>query len=270
MFISPMLLESTKDPFDDDSYITELKFDGIRLVLSKFNNQIKLYTRHKNEVSSKFPELLNLDVPGGTVLDGEVIVTDADGSPDFEAVMERFMSNKSPHKIVYCIFDVIYSNGQSIASKPLTQRKEALKALGINHPNAFVLEGIKGNGVSYFSMVKEKGLEGIVLKKANSSYEIGRRSKNWIKVINYDFTEVLITGYSRKDIKFLLTYQDGTPAGMMEFMPKPERHKFHLMKKLTSETEDFVFIEPIHCKVKHRFRTKHGKLRLPSFVSWRE
>ncbi|MGG0878078.1 ATP-dependent DNA ligase [Bacillus inaquosorum] len=270
MFISPMLLESTKDPFDDDSYITELKFDGIRLELSKFNNQIKLYTRHKNEVSSKFPELLNLDVPDGTVLDGEVIVIGADGSPDFEAVMERFMSNKSPHKIVYCIFDVIYSNGQSIASKPLTQRKEALKALEINHSNAFVLEGIKGNGVSYFSMVKEKGLEGIVLKKANSLYEIGRRSKNWIKVINYDFTEVLITGYTQKDIKFLLTYQDGTPAGMMEFMPKSERHKFHSVKIITSETEDFVFIEPISCKVKHRFRTKHGKLRLPSFVSWRE
>lgn len=270
MFISPMLLESKKEPFDDDSYITELKFDGIRLELSKFNNQIKLYSRHKNDVSRKFQELLNLDVPDGTVLDGEVIVMGADGSPDFEAVMERFMSNNSPHKIIYCIFDIVYSNGQSIASMPLTQRKEVLKSLEINHPNAFVLEGIKGNGVSYFNTVKEKGLEGIVLKKANSAYDIGRRSKSWIKIINYDFTEVLINVYTRKDIKFLLSFQDGTPAGVMEFMPKSERHKFHLMKKLTSETEDFVFIEPIHCKVKHRFMTKHGKLRLPSFVSWRE
>lgn len=270
MFVSPMLLASRKEPFDDDSYICELKFDGIRIVLSKFNNQIKLYTRHNNEVSSKFPELLNLDVPDGTVLDGEIIVTGADGSPDFEAVMERFMSNKSSYKIVYCIFDVIYSNGQSLASKQLAQRKELLNGLEINHPNAFILEGIRGNGVSYFNTVKEKGLEGIVLKKANSAYEIGKRSKIWIKVINYDFTEVLITGYTRKDVKFLLSYQDGTPAGMMEFMPMSERQKFHSTKKLKSETEEFVFIDPISCSVKHRSMTKHGKLRLPSFVSWRE
>lgn len=42
MFVSPMLLHSIKEPFDDENYITELKFDGIRLILSKFDNQIKL------------------------------------------------------------------------------------------------------------------------------------------------------------------------------------------------------------------------------------
>ncbi|MCY9457254.1 ATP-dependent DNA ligase, partial [Bacillus inaquosorum] len=95
MFVSPMLLHSIKEPFDDKNYITELKFDGIRLILTKFVNQIKLYTRHNNEVTSKFPELLDLDIPDGTVLDGEVIVAAPDGAPDFEAVMERFMSKKS-------------------------------------------------------------------------------------------------------------------------------------------------------------------------------
>lgn len=92
LFVSPMLLHSIKEPFDDDSYIAELKFDGIRLILSKFNDQIKLFTRHNNEVTSKFPELLDLDIPNGTVLDGEVIVAARDGASDFEAIMERFMS----------------------------------------------------------------------------------------------------------------------------------------------------------------------------------
>jgi DNA ligase 1 len=68
-----MLLTKTDHPFDDDEYITELKLDGIRLILSKFNNQIKLYTRHNNEVTSKFSELLNLDIPNGVILDGEII-----------------------------------------------------------------------------------------------------------------------------------------------------------------------------------------------------
>ncbi|UJE04060.1 ATP-dependent DNA ligase [Bacillus subtilis] len=269
MFVSPMLLHSIKEPFNDEYYITELKFDGIRLILSKFDNQIKLYTRHNNEVTSKFPELLDLDIPDGTVLDGEVIVAAPGGAPDFEAVMERFMSKKSALKIVYCVFDVIYKDGQSIAAKPLTERKTVLNSLELDHPNVFVIEGIQGNGLAYFNLAKEKNLEGIVIKKANSPYEINKRSHNWLKVINYDYTEVLITGYTKNDIKFLLSYPDGTAAGFMEFMPNAERSKFHSMKQVKSESDEFVFIEPILCKVKHRFKTKHGKLRIPSFDSWR-
>lgn len=64
-----MLLHKSDEPFDDENYITELKLDGIRLILSKFDNRIRLWTRHKNEVTAKFPELLNLDwLPNGTVL----------------------------------------------------------------------------------------------------------------------------------------------------------------------------------------------------------
>ncbi len=80
-----MLLQKSDRPFDDDEYITELKLNGIRLILSKCNGSIKLYTRHKNEVTFKFPEVLKLDLPDGTVLDGEIVVTDSHGKPDFEA-----------------------------------------------------------------------------------------------------------------------------------------------------------------------------------------
>lgn len=270
MFVSPMLLHSIKEPFDDDGYITELKFDGIRLILSKFNDQIKLYTRHNNEVTSKFPELLDLDIPNGTVLDGEIIVAAPGGAPDFEAVMERFMSKKSAHKVVYCVFDVVYIDGHSIANKPLTERKSMLSDLNLDHDNVFVIEGLQGNGLAYFNLAKEKHLEGIVLKKANSPYEINKRSHSWLKVINYDYTDVLITGYTKEDIKFLLSYPDGTAAGFMEFMPNAERSKFHSMKHVKSETDEYVFVEPVLCKVKHRFKTKHGKLRIPSFESWRD
>ena len=66
MFISPMPLHKTEQPFEDDNFITEL--DGIRLILSKFDDRIKLYTRHTNEVTKKFPELLQLDIQDGTIL----------------------------------------------------------------------------------------------------------------------------------------------------------------------------------------------------------
>jgi hypothetical protein len=68
VFVSPMLLQRVEQPFDDESYITELKLDGIRLILSKFDKKVRIYTRHNNEVTAKFPELLTIDIPDGTVL----------------------------------------------------------------------------------------------------------------------------------------------------------------------------------------------------------
>lgn len=156
-----------------------------------------------------------------------------------------------------------------IAVKPLSERKNLLYSLELHHPNVFVISGIQGDGLSYFNLIKEKNLEGIVLKRANSPYEINKRSHNWLKVINYEYTEVLITGYTKEDIKFLLSYLDGSSAGFMEFMPREERSKFHSMKQVKSESDENVFIDPIVCTVKHRFKTKHGKLRIPSFESLR-
>lgn len=92
--------------------------------------------------------------------------------------MEHFISKKSAHKIVYCVSNVICKDGQSIASKPLTVRKTVLNSLELNHPNVFIIEGIQGNGLTYFALAKEKNLEGIVLKKANFSYEINKHSHN--------------------------------------------------------------------------------------------
>jgi ATP-dependent DNA ligase len=89
-----MLLHKSDYPFEDDNYISELKLDGFRTILAKFDDKVRIYTRHNNEITSRFPELANLPIHNGTVLDGEIIVTDNLGRPDFEAVMERFMSRK--------------------------------------------------------------------------------------------------------------------------------------------------------------------------------
>ncbi|MBT2639433.1 hypothetical protein [Bacillus sp. ISL-39] len=71
-----MLLHKSNHPFDDDKYITELKLDGFRLILTKFEDKVRLYLRHNNEVTSKFPELHQVDIPKGMVLDGQIVVTD--------------------------------------------------------------------------------------------------------------------------------------------------------------------------------------------------
>jgi DNA ligase 1 len=89
MFISPMLLHKTDEPFDHDDYVSELKMDGFRLIYSYIEDK-KLYTRHHTDITTRFPELLNLNIPKGTVLDGEVVITDSSCKPDFKSVMSRF------------------------------------------------------------------------------------------------------------------------------------------------------------------------------------
>ncbi len=67
MFIKPMLLHASKEPSMEKDYICETKFDGVRLILSKFNGDVKLFTRHNNEVTANFKELIDIDIPDGTI-----------------------------------------------------------------------------------------------------------------------------------------------------------------------------------------------------------
>ncbi|PFP29426.1 ATP-dependent DNA ligase [Bacillus sp. AFS073361] len=273
MFFSPMLLQKTNEPFNDDSYITELKLDGIRLILSKFDNKVKLYTRHNNDVTAKFPELLTIDIPNGTVLDGEIIVSDSSGKPDFETMMSRFQSKRNNLEnctLSYVVFDVIQYKGKSVSRLLLMDRKQLLDEI-ITQDTSLVakVKYIEGNGSAYFDLVRQQGLEGIVLKRKDSRYEVGKRSQSWLKVINYQYDDVMITGLRKGEFGLLLSFVDGKPAGLMEFMPPSERKILYNKKKVVTEDDKFTFIEPINCRVKYRNLTKAGFLRIPSFVQWK-
>jgi DNA ligase 1 len=275
MFISPMLLHKTDEPFDHDDYITELKMDGFRLTYSYIEDK-KLYTRHNTDITNRFPELLNLNIPTGTVLDGEVIITDSSGKPDFEAVMSRFsMFNSDKVKylakhepVSLVVFDVLYHKGEKVIHLPLYKRKEILdEIISVNTPILSKVMSIESNGTTLFELIKEQNLEGIVLKKKDSTYEIGKRSHSWLKVINYQYANVFVNGYRKDKFGWLLSYGDGNYAGIMELgVPKEERNKVYRMAK-NGENDKFVFIEPISCNVKYRNITKTGLLRLPSLVS---
>lgn len=272
MFVSPMLLNKIDTPFEDENYLTELKLDGIRLILSKFNHSIKLYTRHKNEVTSKFPELLTIDIPDGTVLDGELIVPGENGKPDFEAMMERFQSTRSVHAIQFCVFDIIYYKGEKVTPLPLVERKKLIAdVLPKDNHHIVEVQWLLGNATQYFELIKQNSLEGIVLKKSDSKYDIDKRSQNWLKLINYSYENVLITGMRKGEFGLHLSFMDGRYAGMMEFIPKEDRKLIyqHAKKITIEETEkQIIFKEPMECRVKYRNLTKNGRLRIPSFNQW--
>jgi DNA ligase 1 len=143
------------------------------------------------------------------------------------------------------------------------------KIIPSDNPNIATVMWMQGNGCAYFDLVKQNDLEGIVLKKIdNSPYEIGKRSHSWLKVINYQYENCYITGLRKDEFGLLLSFLDGNPAGLIEFMPPDDRKKLYSMCKVNSENDKFRFIEPIKCRVKYRNLTKQGRLRIPSFVDW--
>ncbi|MDQ0971507.1 ATP-dependent DNA ligase [Neobacillus niacini] len=169
MFINPMLLHKTDEPFNHDDYVSELKMDGFRLIYSYIEEK-KLYTRHHTDITTRFPELLNLDIPKGTVLDGEVVITDSSGRPDFEAVMSRFsvfnsekVKHLAKHELVsFVAFDVQYHNGEKVTHLPLYERKEILdEVIPVNTSILSKVMCLKAAVLPSLNSLRSKTLKGL-------------------------------------------------------------------------------------------------------------
>ncbi|MGM0924687.1 MAG: RNA ligase family protein [Bacillota bacterium] len=271
MYISPMLLHKSDEAFTNPDFLCELKLDGIRLTLSKFEGKVRLYTRHNNEVTAKFKELHHIDIPDGTILDGEIIVSDHKGRPDFEAMMERFQSSRVQQEIQFCVFDILYYKNKNMMSKPLYERKALLQEVLPSNEHIVFVQHLEGHGEQYFNLVKEQGLEGIVLKRKDSKYSPATRSNDWLKVINYQYEDITITGLRKNKFGVLLSFEDGSPAGIMEFMKPSDRKKLYSEYKrlVVNESSDYIYLKPkLKGVVKYRNLTRKGFLRIPSFEHW--
>ncbi|MGQ7886874.1 ATP-dependent DNA ligase [Paenibacillus sp. WC2504] len=272
MFIPPMLLQYAKnnEPFDCISTFAELKWDGIRLIVSNMK-ELNLYTKNTN-ATAKYPELHNPPIPKGTILDGEIVVLDEQGRADFEATNGGFRSSKKRKPVVYMAFDILYHQGLDVTGLPLIQRKQLLEETLQETDHYRIVRPINGSAKDFFDIVCQHGLEGIVLKKKDSKYEKGVRSWSWQKVINYQKAEVYITGYSKKESSWLLGYPDGEsirPIGTLELgiTQSARESMWPVFQSFKSgESKDHVYIKPlVRCKVKYRDWYKSGAMRLPVF-----
>lgn len=281
MFISPMLLQTAPGPFSHSDFIYEPKIDGHRLIYSQQSGKIRLYTRHDNDCTRQYPEL-QLPFDDDIVLDGEVACVDpATGVSDFEAVMSRFQSRRAD-KILkltstlpafYAIFDILQYKGQDLRGLPLLRRKEILAGLSLPSPSYGVVPHIEGAGEALFEQIEARGMEGVVAKRKSSTYETGRRSHAWQKIINWTYAEVYITGYRKQEFGWLVAVPGPSgklrPAGIIEFGASPlHKQAFRGVagQLVTGEDKVFVHLEPhLRARVRMRNWTKSGMLRTPVF-----
>ena len=207
--IEPMLATVVKEPFDHPDWIFEVKWDGYRAVAEIQDGQVALYSRNRISFEKKFSPIAESLRKFGfdAVLDGEIVVADSQGRPDFQA-LQHYKDSGSGH-LLYSVFDLLYFQGHDLTGLPLVRRKALLKKVLPADPRIRFSDHVGTEGVLFYRVSKEKGLEGIVAKHAQSAYEIGKRSRQWLKVKTRHTQEGVIAGFtepggSRKDIGALV------------------------------------------------------------------
>lgn len=276
-----MLLATAPSPFSHSNFIFEPKVDGHRLVFSQQSDTIHLYTRHQNDCTRQYPELL-VPFDDDIILDGEVACVDpATGVSDFEAVMTRFQAKKADKisrlthtlPVTFVVFDILQYKGKDLRRLHLMDRKAILSTIPFPGPSFGVIPHIEGAGEELFAQIESWGMEGMVGKRKDSQY-VSRRSEAWQKVINWSYVEVFLTGYRKEEFGWLTAVMDGygklRSSGIIEHGPGPkEKSAFYGVSKeiVSGEDKNFVYLEPcIRAQVKMRNWTKSGLLRDPVFT----
>jgi bifunctional non-homologous end joining protein LigD len=290
-------------PHDQERHGFEFKWDGIRAVYFWTGDRHWIQTRNRHDVTFRYPELRALGGALGTraaVLDGEIVALDERGRPSFERLQRR-MGLNDPGEIVrqaaavpiaYMLFDVVYLVDRLTAAAPYTDRRALLEALELEG-SYWQTPGYRvDDGDVMLSASRENGLEGVIAKRLESAYEMGRRSGAWLKIKNRLRQELVIGGWidgegRRKGLPGSLLlgyYQDGqfVYAGKVGtgFTHATLEKLAALMRPLERDTSPYQvgsppsgahFIEPrLVAEFEFSEWTKSGELRAPSFKGLRE
>jgi bifunctional non-homologous end joining protein LigD len=202
----PMFATLVQEAFDDDDWIFELKWDGVR-ALVVCNDETTLFSRTARDITLTYPELARLHdrmVAIDAVLDGEIVAM-SHGRPSFELLQSRMNLQdktaivKAAKKIpvAYIAFDLLYLDGRSLLSTPVEERKALLQELVVTSDLVQVSPAVQAEGKAVFEAARAQNLEGMVAKKLGSPYRPGKRSKEWLKIKTLIDADVVIGGWTR-------------------------------------------------------------------------
>jgi len=290
--IKPMLATLAKDPFGDPDWIFEMKWDGYRAIAEIGNGDVSLYSRNLLSFAGRFSPVTAAlrQFRFEAILDGEIVVVDDRGFPDFQKLQD-YQKNPSGH-LVYYVFDLLYLQGRDLTALPLLKRKALLKKILPSSPHVKYSDHVTGDGLTFFKVVRDAGLEGMMAKRAASAYRAGKRSRQWLKIKARLTQEAVIAGFteprgSRNDFGALvlgvfdkneLIFIGHTGGGFDAQKLKDIRARLNPLIRKTSPFKTapktnmpVTWVKPaLVCEVAFHGWTSEGLLRQPVFLRMRE
>ncbi len=289
-FISPMLASPIEKAFSDQNWIYELKIDGYRIVSTKNNRNINLFSRNGNDFNQKYSNIREelQQLKANFIIDGEVSYW-VDGKADFQKLQDNYSRQENLH---YFAFDILWLNGHDLSSLPLIKRKELLKTLLTDAgTHIHYLEHIEKEGEKFFHEIEDQELEGIIAKRKDSHYHPGWRSGEWLKIKTTQRQEMVICGYVKSGKsdrefrsllcavsshgKFVYTGKVGTGFSQAKQKQIMKLLSAYITEEAVVENpptdKDITWLKPeVVCEVKFTEWTADGVMRHPVFIALRE
>ena len=302
--IEPMLARTGALPREDGRWAYEIKWDGVRAIGYGVGGRLRLASRNGRDITPRYPELRELGRALGSreaVLDGEVVAFAEDGRPSFQRLQRRMhlasdaavrrLASSEP--VVYVIFDLLFLDGHPLLALDYAQRRERLLELGLDGPAWQTPAHHVGEGAALLEATRAQGLEGIIAKRLDCPYTPGRRSPGWVKVKNFQRTDVVVGGWlpgegNRAGRLGALVVGHHDAAGALRYAGRVgtgfdanELERLGgLLAGLARDDSPFTgrqppkqarFVEPrLVCAVEYSEWTQAGTLRQPSYKGLRD
>lgn len=280
----------------EPGWLFEMKFDGYRALAVIDDGDVRLISRNGLEWAERFSAIaaaLRRIRVKNAVLDGEICFLDDQGKTSFQR-LQRALSEKDQRCLAYCVFDILYRDGEDLRERPLLERKEVLATIlaGERLPLKLSEHG-EDSGAAIYKEACRHGLEGIIAKRADAAYTSGR-TRSWLKVKCGKRQEFVIIGYTAPKGQraglgaLVLGVRDRRDKGALRFVGKVGtgfsaetavdlRRKLELLGRATPPVadaprlRDVTWVEPeLVCEVRFSEWTNDGALRHPAFLGLRE
>ena len=248
----PMLIASESAPFDSDDYMFELKLGGERTI-AYLDRDTDLFNARSHRILAQFPELARLHEQVGRrcILDGELVVGTA-SLQDCQHLKKRLRSRQplarqrlsQQYPCLFVALDILYLDGTPIMNFPLVERQALLRTLVRDSERMCAVRSVERRGMDFNRLVHEQGLHGVIAKRKDSPYRMGKRTRDWIELTRWQEADFVICGYSTDDANAYLVLgqynnsgslvfkgrvaigHEGTEIEVVENQPPASRHPF--------------------------------------------
>ncbi len=299
----PMLATPVDHPFSRDGWFFELKYDGIRAMVSVADDLVRITGRRGGDETVHYPEAQAIRAgirARQAIVDGELAVLDADGRPSFERMQQRINVTRetdvrrvaAEHPVTFIAFDLLELERRDLLSTELRIRKKTLRETIVDSPHILFAAHVERDGASLFEVARKSGIEGIVGKRADSLYRPGIRSPDWVKIKSWLGQSCVIVGYTAGRGRrlnqlgaLILAVLDGTRlvhCGQVGtgFDEKTLRELRDRLRRLAVKTcplditpktsEPATWVKPeVVCEVRFAGWTRDGILRHPAYRTLR-